>query len=74
MLEGLTSLHPGLALLAGENVVVRADTTDPAVTIVDAMDPEIMVQVTDNADLKPVAEDAATRLRQAITALNSIAT
>ena len=29
MLEGLTSLHPGLALLAGENVVVRSDLPEP---------------------------------------------
>ena len=30
MLEGLCDLHPGLALLAGEDVVVRAGLPSPA--------------------------------------------
>lgn len=65
------SVDRQIGLLLPCNVVVRADTTHPGTTIVEAMDPEIMVQVTSNPGLKPVAEDAASRLRAAITALNS---
>lgn len=60
-----------IGLLLPCNVVVRADVTQPGSTIVEAMDPEIMVAVTSNLDLKPVAEDAAARLRDALDSLST---
>lgn len=59
--------EPSIGLLLPCNVVVRS--ADPATTIVEAMDPDVMVTMTGNDDLAGVAADARERLR---TALNSL--
>lgn len=56
-----------IGLLLPCNVVVRADGPDH--TLVQALDPQVMVQVTGRPELKPVADDATTRLRAALDAL-----
>lgn len=56
-----------IGLLLPCNVVVR-DAGDGQ-TIVQAMDPQVMVGVTENDALRTVADDAATRLRAALDAL-----
>ena len=55
-----------IGLLLPCNVVVRA--TDGG-TVVEALDPQIMVTITERADLKPVADEAAQRLEAALAAL-----
>lgn len=56
-----------IGLLLPCNVVVR-DAGDGN-TLVQALDPQVMVGVTENDDLGSVADDAATRLRAALAAL-----
>ncbi|WP_137147363.1 DUF302 domain-containing protein [Mycolicibacterium sp. CR10] len=58
-----------IGLLLPCNVVVRSDPDREGVVIVDAMDPEIMVQVADQPGLRAVADDAAVKLRAAIDEL-----
>ena len=58
-----------IGLLLPCNVVVRADTSAPGSFIVEAMNPDIMVQATGEPALSDVASDAATRLQAAIDAL-----
>ncbi|MEU8616432.1 DUF302 domain-containing protein [Streptomyces sp. NPDC048623] len=58
--------HIGLLLPC--NVVVRADG-EPGRTIVEAMDPQLMVSVTGRPELAAVAEEAGTRLRAALGSL-----
>ncbi|MBH0781067.1 DUF302 domain-containing protein [Nocardia bovistercoris] len=58
-----------IGLLLPCNVVVRRDITAPDTVVVEAMNPRIMVQVTDEPALVPVAEDATVRLNAAIRAL-----
>lgn len=57
------------------NVVVRADTGSPRETVlVEAMDPQIMVQVAGQSDaLQAVADEAAAKLQAAISALGDTA-
>lgn len=59
-----------IGLLLPCNVVVRSDPNRDGVVIVDAMDPEIMVQVADQPGLRAVADDAAGKLRAAIDSLS----
>lgn len=56
-----------IGLLLPCNVVVRA--ADDAHTIVEAMDPDVMVKLTGNAQLREVAGDARGRLTQALASL-----
>lgn len=56
-----------IGLLLPCNVVVRAD--GPEHTLVQALDPQVMVQVTGRPELKEVADEATTRLRAAVAAL-----
>ena len=58
-----------IGLLLPCNVVVRADGPDAC--LVQALDPQTMVQITGRPELKPVADDAAGRLRAALTKLSS---
>lgn len=58
-----------IGLLLPCNVVVRRDRTDTDTIIVEAMNPQLMVAVTGQPALDPVAEDATTRLRAALAAL-----
>ncbi len=56
-----------IGLLLPCNVVVRAD--GPDVTLVQALDPLVMVQVTGRPELKDVADEATARLRAALDTL-----
>ncbi len=59
--------EPSIGLLLPCNVVVRAltDTT----TAVEAVDPQMMVAMTDNPALQAVSDEATIRLRAALTSL-----
>jgi len=59
--------EPSIGLLLPCNVVVRA--LDDERTLVEAMDPDVMVQVTGNDALADVTADARTRLAAALSAL-----
>ncbi|MGA8978654.1 MAG: DUF302 domain-containing protein [Pedococcus sp.] len=60
--------EPSIGLLLPCNVVVRAVSDDS--TLVEAMDPAIMVTVTRNEKLTDVAADARERLRNTLAALD----
>ena len=62
-------LEPSIGLLLPCNVVVR--TLDDTHTLVEAMDPGVMVTATGNEQLREVADQARTRLDKAISALAS---
>lgn len=55
-----------IGLLLPCNVVVRAEAGH---TVVEALDPQVMVTVTQRPELKPVADEAARRLDAALDAL-----
>jgi uncharacterized protein (DUF302 family) len=57
-----------IGLLLPCNVVVRGEG---AGTVVEALDPQVMVAVADQAGLAPVADEAARRLRAALGRLAS---
>ena len=57
-----------IGLLLPCNVVVRATG---AGTIVEALDPQVMVTVTERPELKPVADEVARRLASALAELSS---
>ena len=59
--------EPSIGLLLPCNVVVRA-LTDTS-TAVEAVDPQMMVAMTDNPALQAVSDEATTRLRTALTSL-----
>ena len=59
--------EPSVGLLLPCNVVVRALTDDS--TLVEALDPQIMVTLTGNAALADVAAEAATRLNAALSSI-----
>ena len=61
--------EPSIGLLLPCNVVVRA--VDETTTVVEAVDPQMMVSMTDNADLQVVADDASQRLRAALDSLTT---
>ncbi len=55
-----------IGLLLPCNVVIRAGAGH---TVVEALDPQTMVTITGEPSLKPIAEEAASRLRAALRAL-----
>ena len=57
-----------IGLLLPCNVVVRAI---PAGTLVEALDPQVMVTLTGRPELKPVANEVGRRLARALAALGS---
>jgi uncharacterized protein (DUF302 family) len=59
--------EPSIGLLLPCNVVVRA--ADEGHTVVEAIDPGAMVQITDNDALAEVATDARERLSRALESL-----
>jgi uncharacterized protein (DUF302 family) len=61
-------VEPSAGLLLPCNVVVRE--IDPGTTLVEAVDPQTMVALTENDDLKPVADDATQRLTAALSSLS----
>lgn len=58
-----------IGLLLPCNVAVRRDPENADTIIVDAMDPQVMVQVSDAPGLRAVTDDAAEKLRKAISSL-----
>jgi uncharacterized protein (DUF302 family) len=64
-------VDPSLGLLLPCNVVVR--TIDATHTLVEAMDPGVMVTATGNTALEPVAEQARARLTKALADLGGTA-
>ncbi|WP_280507028.1 DUF302 domain-containing protein [Nocardia flavorosea] len=60
-----------IGLLLPCNVVVRRDPAAADTVIVEAMNPDIMVEVTGEPALNPVAAEAATKLRAAIDSLRT---
>jgi uncharacterized protein (DUF302 family) len=61
--------EPEIGALLPCNVVVRRNK-DAAVTTIEAIDPQTMVQLSDTPAVKEVADDAGTRLRTALAALS----
>lgn len=61
--------EPGIGLLLPCNVVVRSIGDD--VTLVEAMDPDIMVTMTGNPQLSVIAAEARTRLSAALAMLSA---
>jgi uncharacterized protein (DUF302 family) len=60
--------EPSIGLLLPCNVVVR-ETADG--TVVEAVDPQTMVAMTDNERLQPVADEAKERLEKALVSLSA---
>lgn len=60
-----------LGLLLPCNVAVRADTAGGDAVIIDAMDPQVMAQLSDQPGVRAVADEAAAKLRAAINSLES---
>lgn len=59
-----------IGLLLPCNVVVRAHPDDSTSTIVEAMNPDLMVDVSGEAGLVPVAQAATEKLQKAVAALD----
>jgi uncharacterized protein (DUF302 family) len=64
-----TLAEPSIGVFLPCNVVVRAGDGDT--TVVEAMDPDAMVQVTGNEALAEVAADAAQRISRALARLSA---
>ena len=60
-----------IGLLLPCNVIVRTDPADDTRVLVEAMDPQVLVQVSGDARLQEVADDVAGKLRAAIEALGA---
>lgn len=60
--------EPSVGLLLPCNVVVRETGHG---TVVEAVDPETMVAMTDNSDLQTVADEAKVRLEKALASLSA---
>src|SRR6478735_6171440 len=58
-----------IGLLLPCNVVVRSDPKDEDTVFVEAMDPQVLVDVTGEGELRPIADEVATKLRAAIDSL-----
>ena len=65
-------VEESIGLLLPCNVVVRA--LDDGRTLVQTLDPQVMVDVTGNPALAEVADDAAARLREVLATLGGSAT
>ena len=60
-----------IGLLLPCNVVVRSDPEHAGTVLVEAMNPGLLVEVTGEPELRPVAEEVADRLNAAIDSLES---
>jgi len=60
-----------IGLLLPCNVVVRSDPADDTRVLVEAMDPQLLVQVTGDPALQTVADEVAGKLRTAIEAVSA---
>lgn len=65
--EQAMAREASIGLLLPCNVVVRAEGENR--TVVETVDPEVLVSVTQNEELTEVAQDARTRLDSALAAL-----
>ena len=55
-----------IGLLLPCNVVIR---TESGRTVIEALDPQVMITIAGDSSLQPVADEAATRLRAALDSL-----
>jgi uncharacterized protein (DUF302 family) len=60
---------PQIGMLLPCNVVVRSDPDQAGVVLVEAMNPGLMVEVTAEPALRPIAEEVTGKLRSAIDSL-----
>jgi uncharacterized protein (DUF302 family) len=60
--------EPSVGLLLPCNVVVRETETG---TVVEAVDPQTMVSMTDTGDLQQIADEAKERLEKALASLSA---
>ena len=58
-----------IGLLLPCNVVVRSDPDEEGTVLVEAMDPQVLVQVTGEPGLKTVADEVGAKVRAAIDSL-----
>lgn len=65
--EQAVAREASIGLLLPCNVVVRAEGENR--TVVETVDPEVLVSVTENKELSEVAQDARTRLDAALAAV-----
>ena len=65
------SIDRQIGLLLPCNVVVRTDPADDARVLVEAMDPQLLVQVTGEPALQEVADEVAGKRRAAIETLGA---
>jgi uncharacterized protein (DUF302 family) len=63
------SANKQVGLLLPCNVVVREDADNPATVHIEAMNPQLMVEVADDPALSPIADQAARQLEAAINTL-----
>ena len=61
-------LDRSIGLLLPCNIVVRATAEG---TVVEALDPQVMVTLTGRTELKPIADEVASRLASALTELTT---
>jgi uncharacterized protein (DUF302 family) len=61
-----------IGLLLPCNVVVRTDPNASGTVLVEAMDPQVLVDVTGEVELRPVADEVATKLQAAIDSLGRL--
>lgn len=58
-----------IGLLLPCNVVVRADRDDDSTVVIEAMNPQVLVDVTGEPAMRDVAEEVSTKLQKAIDSL-----
>lgn len=58
-----------IGLLLPCNVVVRGNPAEDGTVLVEAMNPQLLVQVTDQPELQPVADEVTAKLQVAIDSL-----
>ena len=63
------SVNRQIGLLLPCNVVVRSDPDDPNSTLIEAMNPQLLVDVSVEPQLQPIADEVADKLKAAIAAL-----
>jgi len=63
------SANKQIGLLLPCNVVVREDADNPATVHIEAMNPQLMVEVADDPALSPIADQATRQLEAAISTL-----
>jgi uncharacterized protein (DUF302 family) len=63
------TLDRQIGLLLPCNVIVRRDPDDAETVHVEAMNPQLLVDVTDKSELQPVADEVTAKLQSAIDSL-----